>query len=114
MFVDIFREHRTSLYGLPPGQEFNILMALTGIGMLFWFYRNAGKGRSTEESLSSAKSNMVASGLGLKRIAFLLLLLIPTIIPSDWTQDVPARYGARHPGMTHSWLYPPIGPEEGG
>ena len=114
MFVDIFREYRTSLYGLPPGQEFNILMALTGVGMLFWFYRNTGKERSLEEPPPPTISNRVSSGLGLKRLAFILLLLIPTFIPSDWTQDVPARYGARHPGMTHSWLYPPIGEEEGG
>jgi hypothetical protein len=36
------------------------------------------------------------------------LLLIPLVIPSDWTQDVPARYGARHQGMTHSQLYPVV------
>jgi phosphatidylglycerol:prolipoprotein diacylglycerol transferase len=29
-------------------------------------------------------------------------------IPSNWTQDVPARYGTRHPGMRHSAIYPPI------
>jgi phosphatidylglycerol:prolipoprotein diacylglycerol transferase len=114
VFVDIFREYRTNLYGLPPGQEFNILMALTGVGMLLWFYRNTGKERSLEEPPPPTKSNGISSGLGLKRLAFILLLLIPTIIPSDWTQDVPARYGARHPGMTHSWLYPPIGEEERG
>jgi hypothetical protein len=39
-----------------------------------------------------------------------LLLLFPLIIPSDWTQDVPARYGERHPGMEHSRIYPAINP----
>ncbi len=29
-------------------------------------------------------------------------------IPSNWTQDVPARYGGRHPGLGHSWLYPKL------
>ena len=37
-----------------------------------------------------------------------MLLVLPTVIPSDWTQDVPARYGARHPGLTHSAMYPEI------
>jgi hypothetical protein len=25
-----------------------------------------------------------------------------------WTQDVPDRYSARHPGLHHSWVYPDI------
>jgi hypothetical protein len=29
-------------------------------------------------------------------------------MPSDWTQDVPARYGQRHEGLDHSALYPRI------
>ena len=37
-----------------------------------------------------------------------LLVLLPLTIPSDWTQDVPARYGYRHPGMERSLLYPPV------
>ena len=114
IFIDIFREYRTSLYGLPPGQEFNLLMALAGVGMLIWFYRRARKREIAEKSPPSAIEDKSDSGLGLKRLVFLMLLLVPTIIPSDWTQDVPARYGARHPGMTHSWLYPPIGLEVGG
>jgi hypothetical protein len=40
---------------------------------------------------------------------FAVLLAAPLVIPSDWTQDVPARYGARHPGLRHSLLYPPLG-----
>ena len=43
-----------------------------------------------------------------KRVLFRFLLVIPLIIPSDWTQDVPERYGARHEGLTHSTLYPEV------
>ena len=43
-----------------------------------------------------------------QRLAFAGLLLFCLTIPSNWTQDVPARYGARHPGLEHSWLYPEI------
>ncbi len=103
VFIDFFREYRTSLYGLPPGQEFNMLMALAGIGMLIWFYRGSGRERAPLVPPSPA-----AGRVGAKRFAFALLLLLPTIIPSDWTQDVPRRYGDRHPGMSHSWLYPSI------
>jgi hypothetical protein len=109
IFVDFFREYRSSLYGLPPGQEFNLLMTLIGIGMLIWFYR----GSRREQAADAANRGhdgaaAAANGLWLKRVVLILLLILPTIIPSDWTQDVPARYGARHPGMEHSAIYPEI------
>ncbi len=114
IFVDFFREYRTSLYGLPPGQEFNILMATAGIGMLIWFYR---KGKSVKlpgpPAMPATRTTDETRGLPARRVALLLLLLLPTVIPSDWTQDVPARYGMRHPGMDHSLLYPPIGTTDG-
>ena len=114
LFVDFFREYRSSLWGLPPGQEFNLLMAIAGVGMLIWFYR----GRDTRAAPVSTAEQGVAkavatSGLAARRLALLLLLLVPIIIPSDWTQDVPQRYGARHPGMHHSLMYPPIGDPDG-
>jgi hypothetical protein len=43
-----------------------------------------------------------------QRTAFALVLLFCLAIPSNWTQDVPARYGKRHSGLEHSWLYPEI------
>lgn len=42
----------------------------------------------------------------IKRIALTLLLVLPTIIPSDWTQDVPARYTSRHADISYSAIYP--------
>ena len=110
VFVDLFREYRTTLHGLPPGQEFNIGMALAGLAMLLWFYRRRGRAKPAESGATSppARAAGSAAGLNARRLAFGLVLLLPLVIPSDWTQDVPARYGERHPGMTHSWLYPPI------
>ena len=43
-----------------------------------------------------------------QRLAFAGLLAFCLTIPSNWTQDIPARYGARHPGLEHSRLYPHI------
>jgi hypothetical protein len=34
--------------------------------------------------------------------------LISLTLPSDWTQDIPARYGKRHSGMEYSWIYPQV------
>lgn len=39
IFVDLFREYRTDLFGFPPGQEFNLFMTICGASMLFLFYR---------------------------------------------------------------------------
>ena len=106
-FVDFFREYRSSFYGLPPGQEFNILMTLIGIGMLIRLYRRTGQGE-TEAVRSVAPNEDAFAPLWRKRLLFVTLLVLPTVIPSDWTQDVPARYGGRHPGMSHSAIYPEI------
>jgi phosphatidylglycerol:prolipoprotein diacylglycerol transferase len=110
IFVDFFREYRTDLFGLPPGQEFNLFMTVCGTCMLFWFYRNK---KRQEEITIAAYSPDDDSGnnvrlIWFKRLVFLLLLIIPMIIPSDWTQDVPERYGKRHPGLVHSKIYPTI------
>jgi phosphatidylglycerol:prolipoprotein diacylglycerol transferase len=109
-FVDFFREYRGNMFGLPPGQEFNLLMTVIGAGMLIWLYRKARHTGAAERSpaVETRVATGPENGLWLKRIVFGLLLVLPTIIPSDWTQDVPARYGARHPGITHSAIYPPI------
>jgi phosphatidylglycerol:prolipoprotein diacylglycerol transferase len=106
IFVDLFREYRTELIGFPPGQEFNVLMSILGLGLLAWAY-NAKGGKSTsvpaEVSLRASRDASL-----LQRFSLTALVVIPLIIPSDWTQDVPERYGARHEGMEHSPLYPRI------
>jgi hypothetical protein len=46
--------------------------------------------------------------LAVQRVLFAALLASCLTIPSNWTRDVPAHYGARHPGLQHWWLYPPL------
>jgi hypothetical protein len=41
-----------------------------------------------------------------RKPVFVSILFFCLIIPSDWTQDIPDRYGKRHPGLVHSALYP--------
>lgn len=110
IFIDFFREYRSSLYGLPPGQEFNVAMTLIGTGMLIWCYRRKLKARDSTDLPTEVRSTDDKPGavLWIKRTILAALLVLPTIIPSDWTQDVPARYGERHPGLTHSAIYPEI------
>ena len=111
IFVDFFREYRTDFFGLPPGQEFNILMTLIGVSMLFLFYRNRrSSGGSTIYSpfREGGPGDVRKNGLWLRRIIFVLFLALPMIIPSDWTQDIPSRYGKRHPGIEYTTIYPKI------
>jgi phosphatidylglycerol:prolipoprotein diacylglycerol transferase len=110
MFIDFFREYRSELFGLPPGQEFNIGMALLGIGLIIWAYRrrHAGVRPLTLSAISESYALDVRKATRLKRLIFRVILVIPLVIPSDWTQDVPERYGDRHEGMSHSRLYPEI------
>jgi len=109
IFVDFFREYRTDLFGFPPGQEFNVFMTFLGLSMLWWFYhkrRISGDRGFKNAWLPLQLSDR--SGLWIRRIIFILILVIPMVIPSDWTQDVPERYSKRHQGISHSAIYPKI------
>lgn len=101
IFIDFFREYRTDLFGFPPGQEFNLVMSVVGIALIWWGVRRGVRA-------PEPKPSDVDGPLLWRRIAFVVLLVLPAIIPSDWTQDVPERYGARHPGLEHSRIYPAI------
>jgi phosphatidylglycerol:prolipoprotein diacylglycerol transferase len=110
IFVDFFREYRTDLLGLPPGQEFNAIMSLLGLGLIVWAYRRRDRARKVIRPGVAASAPIAKSGSNLwaKRCVFVALIVLPLITPSDWTQDVPARYGERHEGLIYSSLYPRI------
>ena len=106
IFVDLFREYRTELLGLPPGQEFNILMSILGLALIARAYRHRGQERASTSPERLPGKDRKASLL--QRASLAVLVTLPLVIPSDWTQDVPERYGSRHEGMEHSVLYPKI------
>lgn len=110
IFVDFFREYRTDFFGFPPGQEFNIFMTVFGSCLLFWFYWKRGgiKDSAAIPNTSGMSSAKLERGIWSKRAVFASLLLLPIVIPSDWTQDVPTRYGKRHSGLSHSAMYPKV------
>ena len=62
--------------------------------------------REPKGALDRARGGVVT-----RRLAPCAVLLIPLVIPGDWTQDVPERYGHRHAGMARSVLSPRIGQE---
>ena len=109
-FIDFFREYRMDLFGLPPGQEFNIGMSIVGVILIVWAVKKgyAGAKPLTTSAISNGLNMDVRKATKIRRLILRSLLILPLIIPSDWTQDVPVRYGERHEGMTHSILYQEI------
>ena len=113
VFIDMFRDYPTHRLALGTGQTLNIVMALVGAGALYRsrlrrlgrLKGSAGWGLGVVESTGRPVD---APPLLAQRLAFAGLLAVCLTIPSNWTQDIPARYGARHPGLKHSWPYPKI------
>jgi phosphatidylglycerol:prolipoprotein diacylglycerol transferase len=107
-FIDFLREYPARLLGLPPGQWFNLSMALLGLALLARCGRSARAQGSRPAPPASTPAPDRPGVLRVKRVSYALLLAFCLVLPSDWTQDVPARYGKRHPGLEHSALYPPL------
>jgi hypothetical protein len=85
-------------------------MTLAGLIMLVYFHRAAGRKTSdiSPAEICQGSVNQPARIGWYKKAVFVFLLTLPIIIPSDWTQDVPARYSSRHPGISYSAIYPRI------
>lgn len=101
--IDTLRDYPISMWGLPTGQTLNFLMLGAGIILLLV---NIARGRNREPRSERVPDTRPAPVW--KKVAFASLLLIPLVIPSDATRDIPDRYGERHPGLEHSWMYPAI------
>lgn len=106
--IDFLREYPARLFGLPPGQWFNLCMAALGIALLLRCARTSVADGRRLELPASTRVPDSPGALVAKRLAYALVIASCLLIPSDWTQDVPARYGDRHPGLEHSRMYPPL------
>ena len=108
IFLDLFRDYPTHRLPLGTGQTLNIVMALVGAALLVRSrMRRLGRLRHAA-AITSAPASSDRSAYVWQQLAFALLLAFCLTMPSNWTQDVPAKYGTRHPGLQHSWLYPAI------
>ena len=103
--IDLLREYPISMWGLPTGQTLNIITVFIGVILLGV---NIYLARSRQKTITPIKADNNRAGLGWRQLALALCCVIPLVIPSDATRDVPATYGDRHPGLEYSWMYPPI------
>jgi phosphatidylglycerol:prolipoprotein diacylglycerol transferase len=110
IWLDLFRDYPTHRLALGTGQTLNIVMVFLGVVLLVRS-RLRRLNRLTPRAIETPKAYSREADTPpspLQRVAFAAILLSSLTIASNWTQDVPARYGKRHPGLTHSWLYPQI------
>jgi phosphatidylglycerol---prolipoprotein diacylglyceryl transferase len=110
IWLDLFRDYPTHRLALGTGQTLNIVMVLLGSVLLLRSrLRRLGRLAPRPALAGSASGNEIdVPPSRLQRLAFVMVLVFALTIASNWTQDVPARYGTRHAGLTHSWLYPQI------
>jgi phosphatidylglycerol---prolipoprotein diacylglyceryl transferase len=107
IFVDIFREYPTSLLGLATGQVLNILMSILGLVLIvFPLWNRSSDAVNSVTVTADGGQTRESAGIAWRRMLFALLLMFSLVIPSDWTQDVPERYGKRHAGISYSAIYP--------
>ncbi len=108
--IDLFRDYPTHRLALGTGQTLNLVMASVGVLLLVRSrLRRLGRLAGRPSTAPMAASRPVDVGPSfLQRVVFVVLIVASTTIASNWTQDVPARYGARHAGLTHSSAVPQI------
>jgi hypothetical protein len=103
IFVDLFREYPTRLFGLATGQSLNLFMSALGLVLWIGFARRGGQPPAAVRTAEGGRPP-----LWWRRLVFAAILLVCLTMPSDWTQDIPQRYGKRHPGLHYSRIYPRI------
>jgi phosphatidylglycerol:prolipoprotein diacylglycerol transferase len=109
IFVDLFRNYPTHRLALGTGQTLNIVMTLVGVVLLVRSrLRRQGRLRTREVVPVKPPETLIGRPLLAQHVVLVAALLFCLTMPSNWTQDIPIRYGKRHPGLQYSWLYPRV------
>lgn len=108
--IDTLREYPSQLLGLGNGQTLNLIMLVIGvIALTINVIRNR---RRLDKDVGAADQKTYDRPAStFKKLAFAAICVLPLLIPSDATRDIPASYGSRHAGLEHSWMYPSISAE---
>ena len=107
IFIDLWRDYPTHRLALGTGQTLNLVMTAIGVVLLVRSRRRR-QGRLAARPPAPRGTVVDIPPSWPQRLAFAAVLLFSLTIASNWTQDVPARYGMRHAGIAHSALYPQI------
>lgn len=109
IIIDLFRDYPTHRLAWGTGQTLNVVMAGIGVVLLARSrLRRQGRLRGASPTAVPSSIHADTPAHWVQRAAFTFLVALCLMIPSNWTQNVAARYGQRHTGMKNSWLYPPI------
>jgi len=109
IFIDLVRDYPTHRLALGTGQTLNLVMAAVGAALLVRSrLRRLGRLKARVAPRLDTPTVPQQRASPLQRLALAAVLAFCLVIPSNWTQDIPVRYGKRHPGLQHSWLYPPL------
>ena len=119
IFVDLFRDYPSHRVAIGTGQLLNLVMASLGLLLIArseWRWRHRGQvlnchffqGVAPTPPWGQGLKKVAIQDLAPQRAALAGVLVFCLTMPGNWTQDVPGRYGKRHPGMRHSRLYPAI------
>jgi phosphatidylglycerol:prolipoprotein diacylglycerol transferase len=109
IFIDLFRDYPTHRLALGTGQTLNLVMAAIGAGLLVRSrLRRLGRLKTAARLPVPIAIENDKPPHWVQQVIFVVLIACCLVIPSNWTQDIPTRYGSRHPGLKHSRLYPAI------
>jgi phosphatidylglycerol:prolipoprotein diacylglycerol transferase len=108
MPIDLLREYPTTVWGLPGGQTFNLLMAVAGVLLLLRNLMRRPVAPVGPTLAGDAATSGPEVGLGWRRTLLAAMLVGAMVIPSDAARDIPAEYGTRHEGLVYSTLYPEL------
>lgn len=107
IFIDLFRDYPTHRLALGTGQTLNLVMAAIGVVLVIRSHLRR-TGRIARRFATADVTPPDTPPSAVQRLAFAVIVGFCLLIPSNWTQDIPARYGARHPGLVHSAMYPAL------
>jgi phosphatidylglycerol:prolipoprotein diacylglycerol transferase len=82
-FVDQFRDYESVLWGIGPGQWFNLAMAAIGAVIVVLTLRRAGGVAEPVPCEPSAERGIPV----LRSLVLILLILFPLCIPTSWTAE---------------------------
>lgn len=84
-FVDRYRDYESTLFGMGPGQWFNLAMAFVGAALLLTIMLTSRMRPAARVLFSPGKAEEPASPASMALLA--ALILFPLCIPNSWTTE---------------------------